>query len=416
MTNSNNIIPGNILDELTSIKNSKCAIKTALSSKGISVGDSDPLSAFATKINNVSSSSLFSVNSGNVDSNGAGDLVGEISYDTVSGDNCTYTVLNGNTAITDYTRVGDVLYRGSNPPNGTTLYVIPKETVTSGSSSFDLVTKIHTGSTTAHSSNYYLGWYDSGGNVKTFGRLWYAGTGSTARTPAAYVNVNGTQLAAQSMSKGWKTNSVLYLKFSFSGTRYAFSWSSDGATWTEMVGADSTTINSSTYSYLKISASLGYPDNNLDLSETYLLREGVEVWRAAANYSRVNNMAFKVGNTYSSLVVTNGQGTQFSVEELANQTLQGYPAGTYNIFLTPEGTTYALANTVYIQGTTPTMVTGDVWVNTSSYPLVVTKSGTSGDFTDVPICKVTIEQSGSSLLVTSSETYKYNRLQALIAT
>jgi len=124
------------------------------------------------------------------------------------------------------------------------------------------------------------------------------------------------------------------------------------------------------------------------------------------SYSGMNVTA-KVGGSYPSLVISNYKGEFSTITAITTINMTGKTNGVYNVFVKSTGETYTLANTVYKQPDRPTMVDGDVWLNTSVEPISAIKySGTSDvEFLDVPIGKITIASSAISAV----ETYPYNQ-------
>lgn len=110
----------------------------------------------------------------------------------------------------------------------------------------------------------------------------------------------------------------------------------------------------------------------------------------------------KIGGTYANLVISDYAGTQTTISSVSELSLTGKADGTYNLFIKPDGTLYTLANTIYKQAKRPTMVDGDVWLNTSVDPFTCIKYDGTNDatFTDVPVGKVTIASSAITSLVT----------------
>jgi hypothetical protein len=118
-------------------------------------------------------------------------------------------------------------------------------------------------------------------------------------------------------------------------------------------------------------------------------------------------VTIKVGGSYPDLVTSNYKGEITTISSLDTIDMTGSSDGTYNIFTKTDGTAYTLSNTIYKQTARPTMITGDIWLDTSVEPLKAIKyNGTSDDeFLDVPIGSVTIE-SGA---ITEITTFVFNQ-------
>lgn len=116
----------------------------------------------------------------------------------------------------------------------------------------------------------------------------------------------------------------------------------------------------------------------------------------------------KIAGTYDNLVISDYLGTQTTISTTPEEiNLTGNSDGEYNIFINTEGELYILNNTIYKQASRPTMVVNDIWLNTSCEPFECIKySGTNDEeFLDVPLGKVTIENSAITLL----ETFPFNQ-------
>lgn len=119
------------------------------------------------------------------------------------------------------------------------------------------------------------------------------------------------------------------------------------------------------------------------------------------------NITLKVGGVYQNLVISNASGTFSTITSVDTINMTGKSNGTYNIFVKPTGEGYVLANTIYRQMSRPTMVEGDIWLDTSVEPIKAIKytGGADVEFLDVPIGKVTI----ASNAISSIETNRYNQ-------
>lgn len=115
----------------------------------------------------------------------------------------------------------------------------------------------------------------------------------------------------------------------------------------------------------------------------------------------------KVGGSYPNLVISDYKGTFTVISSVATLSMTGKTDGIYNLFIAAEGILYALKNTIYKQADRPTMVDGDVWLNTSVEPIKAVKyNGTTDEeFLGVPLGKVTIASSA----ITAIETYPFNQ-------
>lgn len=358
---------------------------------------------------------LFTVNSGNLNAQGEGDLIGDISYDNISSDSFTYK-----SSDTNISRSGNIItatvqrsfYSNSSTP------LIPNDKPWEIACKMVYPSKSSAGISIGFSSCYF-------GNE-------YMGKVSGISAYAALFTLNRSSSTNYSFvikTDGYNTSAVVenytgfqfygktfWLKVGWNGEQYYIKGSFDGESYQTLVTYGSTNPSPT--------CQLQYRVNNVNnpmvpwiafcgslyLEEWYLSVEGQEVWRAVDSINTVNSMSFKVGGNYPSIQATTGQGEQFTVDELADQTLSGYADGTYNVFLTPEGITYANTGVVYVQNAAPIMSANDIWFNTSVYPYKVVQSDGVTEFTDIPICKLTIEtQANGSVVVKNSETYPYNR-------
>ena len=78
-------------------------------------------------------------------------------------------------------------------------------------------------------------------------------------------------------------------------------------------------------------------------------------------------LSFKVddGTSYAPLTATTADGEAFSLRAIASVDVSGLMNGTYNVFVSPEGTAKVFSNNVYRQQSQPTaMNTNDIWFNT----------------------------------------------------
>ena len=344
---------------------------------------------------------LFSVNSGNVNASGEGDLVGEANYTTVIQDN--FYSLAGNDPID---RTDGIFKMGSSDvvfaPNSSifdysTLFSATKWRVTfrikaSGVQKFVLIQTLASNATKALEVYWYNEYSASSNKVSVYPSSGSSWSISFDHTPENF------------------SNQYVYLSVMRDDSTIYIQQSLDNSTWDTLASVAVSSVTRS-YSYFSWTAT---SNALVDMNNTYVEINDEVVWRGYASVNKISSLSFKIGGIYPSLTATNGQGTQFTIEELDSQDLSSTADGTYNIFLTPEGTTYALANTIYIQKSTPSMDTGDIWFNTSEYPYEVTKYGTEGNFEDIPICQITIAtQSSGSKLITASKTYPYNRLSVI---
>jgi len=112
----------------------------------------------------------------------------------------------------------------------------------------------------------------------------------------------------------------------------------------------------------------------------------------------------KIAGIYENLVFLDYKGAQTIISTTpATLSMSGKADGVYNIFIKPDGTLYTLSNKIYRQSTRPTLVAGDVWLNTSEFPFkcIKTDGTTDSEFLDIPLGKVTIASGAISSLVTS---------------
>lgn len=116
----------------------------------------------------------------------------------------------------------------------------------------------------------------------------------------------------------------------------------------------------------------------------------------------------KIAGSYDNLVIADYLGTPNTISSApATIDLSGNADGTYNIFITTAGVVYILNNTIYKQPARPTMVVGDVWLNTSCEPFKCIKYSGSNDvaFSDVPIGRLTFKTNA----ITSLTTFPFNQ-------
>lgn len=119
------------------------------------------------------------------------------------------------------------------------------------------------------------------------------------------------------------------------------------------------------------------------------------------------SVTFKIGGTYPKLTAINAQGELYSFTSLSNLDFTGKEDDTYNLFLTKEGTTYALANKIYYQATRPALVVNDIWLNLSTEPISAIKYQGASDveFEDTPLGSVKIVNSS----ITEIKTFEFNQ-------
>ena len=124
------------------------------------------------------------------------------------------------------------------------------------------------------------------------------------------------------------------------------------------------------------------------------------------SYSSLN-VTPKIGGTYQNLIIADYKGVLTTITSAQTFSMSGKPNGVHNIFISSVGTLYTLNNTIYRQVARPTMLAGDVWLNTSVEPFSCIKySGTADiEFLDVPLGSVTI----ASGAITKIETFQYNQ-------
>lgn len=118
----------------------------------------------------------------------------------------------------------------------------------------------------------------------------------------------------------------------------------------------------------------------------------------------------KVGSSYADLVVSNYKGAFTTISSLGTLNFTGKADGKYNIYLKTTVDTpilYALSNTIYKQPQRPTLVEGDVWLNTSIEPCKAIQYSSASDveFLDVPLGTATIASSA----ITAVTTNPYNQ-------
>lgn len=115
----------------------------------------------------------------------------------------------------------------------------------------------------------------------------------------------------------------------------------------------------------------------------------------------------KIGGTYANLIISDYTGLQTTISSASTLILSSMTDGTYNIFITADGTLSALKNTIYRQATTPTMSVDDIWLDISKEPLSCVKRQSSGnvEFLGVPVGQVVI----ASGAISSVTTFKFNK-------
>lgn len=115
----------------------------------------------------------------------------------------------------------------------------------------------------------------------------------------------------------------------------------------------------------------------------------------------------KIGSGFANLKIADYKGIVSTITSASSISMSGKPDGDYNIFITSSGTLYTLNNTIYVQKARPTMLDGDIWLDTSVDPFNCIKyDGTNdNEFLDVPLGRVTI----ASNTITAIETFTYNQ-------
>lgn len=124
------------------------------------------------------------------------------------------------------------------------------------------------------------------------------------------------------------------------------------------------------------------------------------------NYSGMN-VSFKAGGTYPNLTVSNAKGTFATFTSIETLNMNGKPNGVHNIFIPINGNPYSLSNNIYKQPARPSLLEGDVWLNTGVEPLKAIKyvNGSDTEFLDIPLGNVTI--SGGT--ISAITTFPYNQ-------
>ena len=376
--------------QVTSVNNKTGAVNLTAQDVGAVYTGGKNVNVSAQNVISSDQYPLFTVNSGNVNASGEGDLLGTATYDNVSHD---YFTAYAN----HYTRSGNILTQDSNGAPSR----VGTDTISSYSASNPWYMIIKAKTTVANTGQIYFGFFINAENPSTRLQLTFS-TNSSYRM--AYIYINGS---APSYPTHNLTGIDGYLKFEFTGTQYIGSYSTDKVNWTALATVDSTTVASRTDNLVCYFYQEGV---EIDVSEFYYVNDGVEVWRAVDSIDTINNLSFKVGNTYPSLTATNGQGEQFTLDTLSNLDLQGATDGNYTTWVTPEGQVYTNKGTTYVQNSAPTMNTGDVWLNTSVYPYKAVQSDGTTECDDVPIGTFTIAtQTNGSVLLTNPKTIRYNR-------
>lgn len=85
--------------------------------------------------------------------------------------------------------------------------------------------------------------------------------------------------------------------------------------------------------------------------------------------SRNNTLYFKVGPDYSSITCKKADGKPFVKHTLSPINVSTLVNGSYNVFVSEKGKSYLLDNTIIKAPTASTNNSGDIWVDTSTYPL-----------------------------------------------
>ena len=77
-------------------------------------------------------------------------------------------------------------------------------------------------------------------------------------------------------------------------------------------------------------------------------------------------LSFKVddGTSYAPLTATTADAEAFTLNAIPSVDVSGLMNGTYNVFVSPEGTAKVFSNHVYRQQSEPTLNTNDIWFNT----------------------------------------------------
>lgn len=115
----------------------------------------------------------------------------------------------------------------------------------------------------------------------------------------------------------------------------------------------------------------------------------------------------KIGGTYSDLIALNYLGEKITAVSATKIDMTGKADGVHNIFINKNAELYTLKNTVYKQASRPTMIDGDVWLDTSVEPIRCIKyNGTSdSEFLDVPLGYVSI----AGNIITKIKTLDFNQ-------
>ncbi len=115
----------------------------------------------------------------------------------------------------------------------------------------------------------------------------------------------------------------------------------------------------------------------------------------------------KIGGTYAKLIIADYKGFLTTISSVSGISMSGKPNGDYNIFIKTDGTLYTLDNSIYVQTSRPTMLDGDIWLNTSVEPFTCIKyDGTNdSEFLDVPLGFVEVADGTITML----KTFKFNQ-------
>jgi len=139
--------------------------------------------------------------------------------------------------------------------------------------------------------------------------------------------------------------------------------------------------NADTYEH--ILTDLSNPQQDHDYNETIYLSTN----QSSKSYKKFK-IVFKTvnGTAYQPRI----QSFQIIGLEENDTGLSSLDYETQNIFVTSTGTTYALSNSIFTQNTRPNMKKDDIWINTQSFPLKITKFDGEDDieFSDVLIGSV----------------------------
>lgn len=121
-----------------------------------------------------------------------------------------------------------------------------------------------------------------------------------------------------------------------------------------------------------------------------------------------SNLYFNVGTAYKNLEF-NIKGVDYELFHIDNFDITGFADGDYNIFVDKDGEVSVIKNKIYVQPQKPSLLIGDIWVDTSCSPAKILQSEGSSlvDFEKIAIGSFTIENSVVKNLISYPFNYKF---------